>query len=638
MQLSVIIVSYNVQHFLAQCLLSVQNALKTIPSEIIVVDNASTDETVSALQPLFPNVQWMCNTTNEGFSKACNRAAALAKGEYFIFLNPDTLVPPSFFISLLNFANKCANCGAIGVKMIDGAGNFLPESKRSFPTPLAAFFKLCGLAALFPRSAYFNQYALGQLHENDIHTVSVLSGACMLVPQKVFKSIQGFDEAFFMYGEDIDLSYRIEQAGYNNYYLGTCCLIHFKGESKPTAHLQHVQQFYGAMRIFVQKHYKGTKAFLMRVILQFAIFFAAVTSSLLKPVQKHYLMLIDAVVVIAANVFAILGWKYMAHNGLPFNTYFVTPAPMVYAGIFIFVLWMGGLYDGKYKLSQTIISGLLALIILLAFYALLAESIRFSRGVVILSGVLALFGIVLLRTIFKPYQNNMSLIDSSSIVIGNQEAQIALKNLLPQANDVIDAFQEMNAEDFLKNSKTIASLRLRLPLIFCWDEEISLEWIIEQMQLNKNKYVYRFFNSTTQSIISSSNKWQKGNVVSALPIYAICRAEQKRMKRLLDVIFALFWLAMFEIIIWRKQGQKLLTNAFLVLQGKKTWIGYAGNNPNLPNLLPGILNTIGNNSSQPLTLPPTLIQKQDEWYALHYEWPNDIIFMYQHLNALFKNA
>jgi hypothetical protein len=120
----------------------------------------------------------------------------------------------------------------------------------------------------------------------------------------------------------------------------------------------------------------------------------------------------------------------------------------------------------------------LALIILLAFYTLLAESIRFSRGVVILSGVLALFGIVLLRTIFKPYQNNMSLIDSSSIVIGNQGAQIALKNLLPQANDVIDAFQEMNAEDFLKNSKTIASLLLRLPLIFCWDEEISLEWII----------------------------------------------------------------------------------------------------------------------------------------------------------------
>jgi len=638
MQLSVIIVSYNVQHFLAQCLLSVQNALKAIPAEIIVVDNASTDETVSTLQPLFPNVQWICNTTNEGFSKACNQAAALAKGDYFLFLNPDTLVPTSFFNTLLNFANECTNCGAVGVKMIDGAGYFLPESKRSFPTPLAAFFKLCGLAALFPHSAYFNQYALGQLHENAIHTVAVLSGACMLVPQKVFKSIQGFDEAFFMYGEDIDLSYRIQQAGYNNYYLGTCCLIHFKGESKPTAHLQHVQQFYGAMRIFVQKHYKGTKAFLMRVILQFAIFFAAVTSSLLKPIRKHYLMLIDGVVIIVANVFAILGWKYLAHNGLPFNTYFVTPAPMVYTGIFIFVLWMGGLYDGKYKLSQTIISGLLALIILLAFYALLPESIRFSRGVVILSGILALVGIVLLRAIFKPYQNSLSLIDNSSIVIGNQQAQVALKNLLPLANDASNIIQEMNTNDFLKNSKSIASLQLGLPLIFCWDEQVTLDWIIEQMQIHKSKYVYRFFNSTTQSIISSNNKWLKGNVVSTFNKYAISRPEQKRMKRLLDVIFALFWLAMFEIIIWRKQGRKLLTNALLVLQGKKTWIGYAGNNPNLPNLLPCILNTIGNNSSQPLTLPLTLIQKQDEWYALHYEWPNDIIFMYQHLNALFKNA
>jgi len=638
MQLSVIIVSYNVQHFLAQCLLSVQNALKTIPAEIIVVDNASTDETLSALQPLFPNIQWVCNTNNVGFSKACNQAASLAKGAYFLFLNPDTLVPPSFFNTLLNFVNKCTNCGAIGVKMIDGAGNFLPESKRGFPTPLAAFFKLSGLAALFPHSAFFNQYALGHLQENTIHTVPVLSGACMLVPQEVFKSIQGFDESFFMYGEDIDLSYRIQQAGYHNYYLGTCSLIHFKGESKPTAHLQHVQQFYGAMRIFVRKHYKGTKAFLMRVILQLAILFAAATSSLLKPIRKHYFMFIDVFAVIVANIFAILGWKYLAHNGLPFNTYFVTPAPIVYTGVFIFVLWMGGLYDGKYKLSQTIISGLLPLIILLAFYALLPESIRFSRGVVILSGILALLCIVLLRVILKPYQNSLSLNDNSCIAIGNQQAQVALKNLLPQAKDSANTIQEMNAEDFLKNSKTITLLQLGLPLIFCWDDQVTLDWIIEQMQIHKSKYVYRFFNSTTQSIISSNNKWQKGNVVSPLNKYAIARPEQKRMKRLLDIVFALLCLALFEIIIWQKQGRKLLNNAFLVLLGKKTWISYAGHNPNLPVLLPGILNTIGKNSSQPLTLPPTLIQKQDEWYALQYEWPNDIIFMYQHLNALFKNA
>jgi GT2 family glycosyltransferase len=260
LQLSVIIVNYNVKHFLEQCLQSVLLAGKNIAIEIFVVDNSSTDGSAAHLPPLFPQVNFMWLDKNVGFAKANNIGVAQAKGEYILFLNPDTIIAEESLEAILSFIKTNENIGAVGVKMIDGSGQFLKESKRAFPSPSTSLFKIMGLAKLFPRSKTFAKYHLGHLSNNENHEVDVLAGAFMLIPKKVIDKVGSFDEAFFMYGEDVDLSYRIQKAGYKNYYFAQTTIIHFKGESTKKGSLNYVRLFYKAMNLFVHKHYKGSSA------------------------------------------------------------------------------------------------------------------------------------------------------------------------------------------------------------------------------------------------------------------------------------------------------------------------------------------------------------------------------------------
>lgn len=263
MQLSVIIVSYNVKYYVEQCLHAVLIACMNIDAEIIVVDNASSDNSINYLQPKFPGVIFIKNEINTGFAKANNKALYEAKGKYILYLNPDTILSENILVNCIYFLDQHNKAGAVGVKMIDGNGNFLPESKRAFPSLIASFFKLSGMASLFPHSSIFNKYASGNLKENAIHEVDVLSGAFFMSRKEILVSLNGFDEDFFMYGEDIDLSCRIQQAGYKNYYLGTEVIVHFKAESTKDDKA-YVKDFYGAMKIFIEKHYKKTASFFLK--------------------------------------------------------------------------------------------------------------------------------------------------------------------------------------------------------------------------------------------------------------------------------------------------------------------------------------------------------------------------------------
>ncbi len=267
MKLSVIIVNYNVKYFLEQCLHSVLRAVEDLNAEILVIDNASSDGSIDYLKPLFPSVNFIASSKNLGFGKANNLAFQQAKGEYILFLNPDTIVPEDCFNKCINFLEQHSKAGALGVRMLDGSGDFLPESKRSFPSTSAAFFKAIGLSDAFQRSKFFNKYSLGYLDEKQDHLVDVLAGAFMMIRKKVLESVGGFDEQFFMYGEDIDLSYRIRKAGFENWYLAAAPIIHFKGESMKKWSADHVKVFYEAMIVFVKKHYNGSGAGLLRLML-----------------------------------------------------------------------------------------------------------------------------------------------------------------------------------------------------------------------------------------------------------------------------------------------------------------------------------------------------------------------------------
>jgi N-acetylglucosaminyl-diphospho-decaprenol L-rhamnosyltransferase len=274
MILSVIIVNYQVPYFLELCLQSVGKALQGLDAEIIIVDNHSGDGSVDLLGPLFPEVKWIVNTENTGFARANNQALERAVGEYILFLNPDTIVPEDFARKCLAFIQSVPHPGGLGVRMIAGDGGFLKESRRGFPSPWVAFCKLSGLTTLFPRSRRFSQYYLGYLPPDHNHPAPVLSGACLWVSRAALDNAGPFDESFFMYAEDIDLSYRLEKAGYSNYYFAETTIVHFKGEST-RKDIRHIRQFYKAMIQFRRKYFNAGLSALSRISLETAIWLRA---------------------------------------------------------------------------------------------------------------------------------------------------------------------------------------------------------------------------------------------------------------------------------------------------------------------------------------------------------------------------
>jgi O-antigen biosynthesis protein len=259
MELSVIIVSFNVRDFLRQCLSSVVTASGKLACEIIVVDNNSTDGSVEMIKNEFPGVILIANSVNSGFSAANNQAIRRSEGSFVLLLNPDTIVEKDTFSKCIDFMNDHSDAGALGARMINGDGMFLPESKRAFPTPLTAFFKTFGFSWLFPNSEFINRYYLPQIDSNDTSLTEVIPGAFMLIRREALNISGLLDEVFFMYGEDIDLSYRLMQTGYKNYYFPEIQIIHFKGKSTSRNGYKDIINFYRAMQLYVKKRAKEGK-------------------------------------------------------------------------------------------------------------------------------------------------------------------------------------------------------------------------------------------------------------------------------------------------------------------------------------------------------------------------------------------
>ncbi|WP_338375349.1 glycosyltransferase family 2 protein [uncultured Flavobacterium sp.] len=297
MQLSVIILNYNVRFFLEQCVFSVQKALENIDGEIIVVDNNSSDDSCAMMKEKFPNVKLIENKENSGFPKGNNIGVAEAKGEFICILNPDTVVAEDTFIKILNSKLQTPNSklGIVGCKLIDGTGNFLPESKRGVPTPWVAFTKIFGLYKMFSKSGWFNQYYAQHLTENQTGKVDILVGAFMILKRDLYNEVGGFDENCFMYSDDIDLSYMVLKLGKENYYFHETSVIHYKGESTVRDDL-YMKRFREAMQFFYTKHLK--KSIVFDLMMQVGAF----TFSLIKKnQQKNVKRIIDEYIVFSKS-------------------------------------------------------------------------------------------------------------------------------------------------------------------------------------------------------------------------------------------------------------------------------------------------------------------------------------------------
>ncbi len=266
MDISVIIVNYNVKYYLEQALLSIKEAAKDFETEYIVVDNASQDGSAEYVRQNFPWVQLIANNDNVGFGRANNQGLKLAKGRYLLVLNPDTVVSEDSLKLLIEYMDSHTDIGAITPKLLDKEGRLEASCRRGFPSPFASFSKITGLASIFPKSRLFAQYTLTYLDPDLPHDVDSICGAFMLVRREVYLKVGGFDEDYFMYGEDVDWSYRIKLAGWRIFYLPEAQVIHYKGESSLRSPIDTRRAFYNAMHLFVKKHFARKTQYTLALI------------------------------------------------------------------------------------------------------------------------------------------------------------------------------------------------------------------------------------------------------------------------------------------------------------------------------------------------------------------------------------
>ena len=629
MQLSVIIVNYNVKHFLEQCLFSVQKACLNIDAEIIVADNNSTDGSRALLEPAFAGVKFLWNSNNAGFAKANNQALAEAKGEFILFLNPDTILPEDSIENCLQFFKSNKMAGAVGIRMIDGTGKFLKESKRAFPSPLTSLYKLAGLTMLFPRSKRFAKYHLGHLSENENHEVDVLAGAFMMIPKKVLDEIGNFDEMFFMYGEDVDLSFRIQKAGYKNYYFSESTIIHFKGESTKRGSLNYVRLFYKAMSLFVKKHYSGSKAGVFIFLIHTAIIIRAFFSVLGKLLKRIGLPILDAGLILTAFWVTKFFWSNYIRQEINYSPNVLFIGFPAFTAIFLIVAYYSGLYDKGYKQSQLIRSTSIAGLVLLSVYALLPESIRFSRGILILAIFFAFLVMNLMRLFFikSRYLETGDENEESrqTIVVSGEKYFDTIIAILQKAGLRKRVLGRVNnhAEETpgsLGSIEQLPNLVIKYPvkeIIFC-EDGLKYKEIINLVQRLPGGVRNKFHASGSNSIVGSDSRKESGDYVSGSKKYEIEKPLNQRNKRLLDICIALFFILSFPVHIFlQKKPFQFYKNVFSVLLKQKTWIGYAGNRDGLP----ALLNPVLTSTSLPAVLnelPAESLRKADEWYASGY--------------------
>lgn len=636
MKLSVIIVNYNVKYFLEHCLHSVQKAVQNIEAEIIVVDNNSSDGSVEYLKERFAEVVFMENRENLGFGRANNRGLEQCSGDYILFLNPDTIVSEDSFQKCIDVFESDPSVGAIGVRMVDGSGVFLKESKRAFPSPTNSLYKLFGLSSLFPRSAVFSEYHLGNLDEHANHEVDVLSGAFMMVRKKVLDKTGGFDKTFFMYGEDIDLSYRIQKAGYKNYYLADTTIIHFKGESTNKGSLNYVKMFYQAMAIFVKKHYGGAKRGLFVFLLQFGIWLRALLSVFSGFVRKTGLVVMDAALFLSSF------WLVKALWSNFIKTETVYPATLLWVVFSVFtisylaVAWLWGLYDkAGYKTKNIIYAAAVAIVLLMAFYSLLPEHYRFSRGIVLAGSALGFTLALVLRLLLTSggviKTSEKDTLHLVGLVVGNNKEYESVLDILKkkgEAAGIIGRVGPLSADGNivgnLQNLKQIQKQTQAQKIVFCTASP-GYKPVIEAMETLPRKLFYRFYDHEAGTIISSHFKNGSGAADMEEKNLRLNDPFQRRLKRLFDVSVSLFFLLTFPLHLFLvRKPLGFLYNIFSVLTGKNTWVGYASKPPRLAALKPGIISINGPVVRGVNAHHHKYAHRLDNWYAREYSTAIDL--------------
>lgn len=610
-------------------------AAEGLDSEIIVADNASSDDSLRYLAPLFPSVHFIENTTNLGFARANNEAVKKCRGRYILFLNPDTLLPEDALRNSISYLKAHPKAGALGVRMTDGRGRFLAESKRSFPSPWVSFCKLSGLAALFPASKLFNRYALGYLDQHSNHVVDVLAGAYLLVRKDVFEQLKGFDETYFLYGEDIDLSYRIRQAGFENHYFAGTSIIHFKGESSAKEKAERDRFFYQAMHVFVTTYYsRGPRKF-FSFLLKISIRLRSLFTAFKRVIRPFILPVTDTVLLILSLHIFRAAWISLYRNGKDFG---VDAIPFIIPAIsfcFTSAASFTGLYEPRFRMSRMFSSLVTGFVCMLAMYALLPEQLRFSRGVIVCGGLLGA-ALIWVSRLFLVQDKNTGP-DAATVVVCSPEQYPVIYSILAKDGSekqllgrITPGNHHADAVGALDQLKGLVAAQHISRIIYCVND---LPWDALHRSLTAfTGYTpsFLFYTAGSQSIISSQASPSGAELVTPYMHYALAGNYQLRMKRVTDFFFAFIFLCLFPLhFLVHPHPVSFLKNCWQVLTGLQTWVGYEGTAEDLPVLPKAVISHRGTAAGN-----AHAADRSDRMYARHYDWWNDVRALFRYYQRL----
>ncbi len=620
MDLSIIIVNYNVKYFLEQCLHSVQRACGDLQTEVFVVDNNSVDGSCAMVQEKFPDVILIRNDQNLGFSVANNQAIKKSSGRYVLLLNPDTVIEEDTLIKCVGYMDEHPDSGGLGVKMIDGKGDFLPESKRSLPTPRVAFFKIFGLSRLFPRSRVFGRYHLGYLDKDRIHQVEILCGAFMMLRKSALDEVGLLDEDFFMYGEDIDMSYRLLNAGYKNIYYPESTIIHYKGESTKKGSLNYVLTFYKAMIKFARKHFSRKMAKSYAAIINLAVYFRALLALFRRFLRDFSLPVFQAVLIYIGFYLIKPVWElYKFQGNSQYPGEYMTIVVPIYILIWLISMFFSGAYDTPAKPTRIFKGIFTGTLVILVIYALLPESLRFSRALLLMGAVWTMISGYLISLLFHfsritgfrfELKRNKKI-----IIIGKQDESRRVESMFQKAGATGQilgfVYPEVNDDDsylgHIDQLQEIIKINHVDEIIFCARDISSQDIIRKMMLLTNGRVEYKIAPPESLSIIGSHSINTPGDLY-LIDFESINKPANRRNKKFFDVASSIILLAGTPILVFMvKHPAQALVNIFRVLTGRYSWVGFHPDpeHLNLPTIKPGILfpsDALGSENASEATL------------------------------------
>jgi len=539
------------------------------------------------------------------------------------------------------FMDTHSDAGALGVKMINGKGEFLPESKRALPTPMVSFYKMFGLSSLFPKSRRFGKYHLGYLDREETHSVEVLAGAFMFLRKETLEKTGLLDESFFMYGEDIDLSYRITDAGYKNYYFPGTTIIHYKGESTKKGSLNYVKMFYQAMIIFARKHFTSRRARTFSVLINLAIYIRAALSLARRFIKKIYRPVIDGVIIYLGYLFALPLWEQVRFDiqGYypPMFLNLVVPA---YILVWLISLYYSGGYDKPMKLLSFLKGHLVGTMVIVVIYAMLPLDWRFSRALIFLGSLWAILSTLGVRLLLhlariKDYEIDLKK-QKRMVIVGEEEETRRVSELLldtqakPHIIGLVAPSSGTTGSGYIgqiEQIDEIISINSVDEIVFC-SRDLPSQVIIRIMtRLIGTSVDYKIAPPESLSIIGSNSINTAGDLYT-IHFNSIGKASNRRNKRLFDAVSALFLLITFPFwFLFVKGHFRSVGNTIRVLFGLRTWVGYLDADlndlSNLPQLKKGILNPGSHFQSEKLS--PDRINEINVLYAKDYRVFNDLL-------------